>query len=178
MRRVAVGWLLVAFSAAPAGAQTPTSAPAWKPFSELSFLLGAWSGTASRGDRIGGRMDRFALELAGSYLVHRASTVFPAEEGKPEESMEEVGYFTYDREKRRYVASYFFSTGVSADYDVAILPGGSLNLTAPSLTNYEAGARSRLLFTRREDGGLETSLEIAPPGKDFVPYVTGSLKKK
>ncbi len=178
MTRVAAGLLLVAFSAAPAGAQAPAPTPAWKPFSELSFLLGAWSGTAMRGDRVGGRIDRFALELGGNYLVHRGSTVFPAEEGKPEETLEEVGYFSYDREKRRYVASYFFSTGVSADYDVAILPDGGLRLTAPSLTNYEAGARSRLLFSRREDGGLEASLDIAAPGKDFVPYVTGSLKKK
>ena len=184
MTRVAVGLLLVALAAAPADAQAPPdtqappAAPSWKPFGEFAFLLGYWSGTASSGNRFGGRIDRFTLELNGNYLVHRGSTVFPAEEGRPEETVEEVGYVSYDRGRRRYVASYFFSTGIFGTFDVEILVEGSIRLTAPALMNYESGARSRLVFVRRADGGLDASIDIAPPGKDFVAYLTGSLKKK
>jgi hypothetical protein len=179
VRRVALGLLWASLAAAPAGAQVAVpAAPAWRPFSEFAFLLGSWSGTATSGERIGGRIARFAMELNGTFLVERGTTIFPAGEGRPEETAEEIGYVTYNREKRGYVATYFFSTGVYGTYDVEILPGGAIRMTAPSLGNYEPGARSRILFTPRADGGLDTAIEIAPAGKDYVPFRTSRLKKK
>ena len=183
MRGVALGVVLAALAAAPAAAPAAAqvaapASPAWRPFTEFAFLLGSWSGTATSGERIGGRIARFTMELDGTVLVERASTLFPAGDGRPEETAEEVGYVTYDRGKRTYVATYFFSTGVFGTFDVEFLPGGAIRMTAPSLGNYEAGARSRLLFMPRADGGLDTAVEIAPPGKDFVAFLTSSLKKK
>jgi hypothetical protein len=118
------------------------------------------------------------MELNGTTLVDRGTTIYPAGDGKPEETVEEVAYLTYSREKRGYVATYFFSTGVYGTYDVEILPGGAIRMTASALGNYEAGARSRLLFTPRADGGLDTAIEIAPAGKEYVAHRTSSLKKK
>jgi len=182
--RVALGILLVALASAPADAQAPPAtqappaAPSWKPFGEFAFLLGYWSGTATSGERIGGRIARFTMDLNGTFLVERGTTVFPAGDGMPEETVEEIGYVTYNREKRGYMATYFFSTGVYGMYDVEILPGGAIRMTAPSLGNYDPGARSRILFTPRADGGLDTAIEIAPAGKDYVAHRTSSLKKK
>ncbi|MGE5345164.1 MAG: hypothetical protein ACM3JH_04340 [Acidithiobacillales bacterium] len=179
MRRVALGVVLAAWATAQAAAQAPTpTGPAWSPFTEFAFLLGAWSGTATSGERIGGRITRFAMELDGTFLVERASALFPAGDGKPEESEEEIGYVAYDRAKRTYVATYFFSTGVFGTFDVEFLPGGAIRMTAAALGNYEAGARSRILLTPRADGGLDSNIEIALPGKDFVAWRTSSLKKK
>jgi len=178
--RVALGLLLSALWAAPSAAQAPppASTPAWRPFSEFGALLGSWSGTASSGGRIGGRIDRFTMELSGSCLVHRGSTLYPAEEGKPEETFEEVTYITYDREKRKYVAAGFFSTGVWGTFDVEFLADGGFRMTSAALVNYEAGARSRLSFSRRADGGLDAAMELAPAGKDFALFLRGSVKKK
>lgn len=179
VRRFALGVLCAALAAAPAGAQVAApAAPVWRPFGEFALLLGSWSGTATSGERIGGRIARFTMELNGTFLVERGTTIFPAGEGKPEETAEEIGYVSYNREKRGYVATYFFSTGVYGTYDVEILPGGAIRMTAPSLGNYDPGSRSRILFTPRADGGLSTAIEIALSGKDFVPYLTSSLKKK
>lgn len=183
LKRVALGFVLAAWVAAPAAgpaaaqATTP-AAPAWRPFSEFAHLLGSWSGTSTSGDRIGGRVVRFTMELAGTVLVGRATTLFPAGDGRAEESAEEVAFIAYDRARRAYVATYFFSTGVFGTFDVEFLPGGAVRMTAPSLGNYEAGSRSRLQLLPRADGGLDTVLEIAPAGKDFVPLTTSSLKKK
>ena len=163
---------------APAAAAAPV-APAWKPFQEFGFLLGTWSGTAEAGKRIGGRVARFSVEMVGNYLVHRGSTVFAAEDGRPEESIEEVGYYAYDRERRGYVASYFFSTGVFCIYDVSFLAAdNSVRLVSRELLNYDAGAKSRLLITRRGDAELQVSMEIAPPNKEFQPYLASRLTKK
>ena len=193
--RSARSGLLALILAAPAAAQNPTApapatavpapatapvpaapAPAWRPFQELGFLVGSWSGAAESGTRVGGRVARFTPEFSGNYLVHRGSTILTADDGK-EETIEEVGYFAYDREKRRYVASYFFSTGISATFDVEVAPE-SARLVSRELLNAEAGTKARMLFARKADGELSLSMDLAPPGKDFVPFLTSSLRKK
>ena len=171
---------------APASAAAPATAapapapavatPSWRPFQELAFLVGSWSGSAESGARVGGRVARFTPEFAGNYLVHRGSTILTADDGA-EETIEEVGTFTYDREKRRYVATYFFSTGISATFDVEVVPEG-VRLTSREVLNAEAGTRMRMLFSRKGDGELALSMELAPGGKDFAPFLTSSLKKK
>lgn len=179
MKRATLGFALAVWVAAPGSAQVASpTARAWRPFTEFAFLIGSWSGTASSAERIGGRVVRFAMDLESTVLVERGETLFPAGDGKPEQTVEEVGYVVYDRLKRSYVATWFFSTGVFGTFDVEFLPGGAIRMTAPTLGNYEAGARSRLLFTPRADGGLDTALEIAPAGKDFATFMTSSLKKK
>lgn len=170
---------MLLLAAGPVRAQAPApAAAAWRPFSEFAFLLGSWSGTATSGGRIGGRVVRFTMELNGNVLVERGSTIYPAGDGKPEETTEELGCITYDREKRRYVATWYFSTGVFGTWDVEIPAEGVLRMTAPALGNFEAGARARLAFSRRADGGLDTALDVALPGRDFAGLQSGSLKKK
>ncbi|HEX7528248.1 MAG TPA: heme-binding beta-barrel domain-containing protein [Thermoanaerobaculia bacterium] len=162
---------------APAMAAVPAApAPAWRPFQELGFLVGSWSGAAESGTRVGGRVARFTPEFSGNYLLHRGSTILTADDGK-EETIEEVGYFVYDREKRRYIASYFFSTGISATFDVDVAPE-SVRLVSRELLNAEAGTKARMLFARKADGELSLSMDLAPAGKDFVAFLTSSLRKK
>lgn len=162
---------------APGTAAPPAvAAPAWRPFQELGFLVGSWSGAADSGARVGGRVARFTPEFTGNYLVHRGSTILTADDGK-EETIEEVGYFSYDREKRRYVASYFFSTGIAATFDVEITLEGA-RLVSRELLNAEAGAKARMTFARKGDGEISLSMELAQPGRDFVSFLTSSLKKK
>jgi len=193
--RSARSGLLALILAAPAAAQIPTApapatavtapatatvpvapAPAWRPFQELGFLVGSWSGAAESGARVGGRVARFTPEFSGNYLVHRGSTILTADDGT-EETIDEVGYFAYDREKRRYVASYFFSTGISVTFDVEVAPE-SARLVSRELLNAEAGTKARMLFARKADGELSLSTDLAPPGKDFVPWLVSALKKK
>ena len=162
----------------PAPAATAAAAPAWKPFQEMAFLTGAWTGGASVGSRIGGRVARFGPELLGGYFVIHGSTILAAEEGgRPEETLDEEGWFAYDREKRRYVATWFFSNGVTGTFDVELLPDG-LRLLSREVVNYESGTRARMLFQRRPEGDVVMNVDLAPPGKDFVPWLVSALKKK
>ena len=160
---------------APAAAAP--AAPAWKPFQEFAFLTGSWSGTASLGARFGGRVARFGPELSGAFFIVRGSTFLAADEGGREETLEEEGWFAYDREKRRYVATWFFSNGVTGAFDVDLLPDG-VRLLSRELVNYESGTRARLLFQRRPEGDVAMNVDLAAPGKDFVPWLVSALKKK
>ncbi len=172
--------MLVTCVSLPARAQEAAEKPAaaWKPFQEFGFLTGSWSGTAESGSRVGGRVSRFGLEMGGNFLVHRGTTVFPAQAGSPEDASEEVGYYSYDRERRKYVATYFFSTGIVGQFDVEIPADGSLRLVSTSLLNYDTGARMRMTLGKKGDAELALSIEVAPSGKDFVTYVTSRMTKK
>ena len=155
-------------AAAPPSTST---AAAWKP------LTGSWTGGASLGPRFGGRVARFGPELGGTFLVVRGSTILAADEGGREETLDEAGWFAYDREKRKYVAPWFFSNGVSGTFDVELLPDG-VRLVSRELFNYESGTRARLLFQKRAEGDVTMNVDLAAPGKDFVPWLVSALKKK
>lgn len=177
-----LGSLLVALGLAGAAAAqeapAPAPAPAWKPFQEFGFVLGSTSGTADSSGRIGGAVSRWSAEMNGNFLVHRVNTIFPAQEGKPEESLELVGWYHYDRDARKYAATYYFSTGIVGTFDLEVLQDGSLRLVTSRVANYDPGARARLLVTKKADGGHDLELALAPAGKDFVPYFTAKLTKK
>jgi hypothetical protein len=125
---------------------------------------------------VGGRVARFTPEFSGNYLVHRGSTILTAEDGK-EETIEETGYFAYDREKRRYVAWYFFSTGIIGTFDVEFSPEGA-RLVSRELLNAEIGTRARMAFLRRAEGEITLSMDLAPAGREFAAFLTSSLRKK
>ncbi|MEO6324721.1 MAG: hypothetical protein ABIT01_06665 [Thermoanaerobaculia bacterium] len=165
------------FAQAPAAETAPAEAP-WKPFQEFGAVLGSWSGTADSAGRIGGTVGRWTQEMGGNFLVHHVNTIFPAQSGKPEEVIELVGYYAYDREKRKYVASYFFSTGILGIFDVEFSAAGAIRLVSRELLNYESGARSRLVMSRKSETEQTLDLELALPGKDFVPYFTSKLTRK
>jgi hypothetical protein len=116
--------------------------------------------------------------MGGNYLVSRGTTIFPAQSGQPEESTDDVGYFAYDRDRRKYVAYFYFSTGIIGIFDVDFPQDGTVRLVSSSLLNYEAGARMRLTFTRKSDAETGYQIDIAPSGKDFVPFLSSKLGKK
>lgn len=169
-----------AAAAAPPAAGTAAAAaptPAWKPFQELAFLTGSWAGGASLGARFGGRVARFGPELGGAFFVVHGSTILAAEDGGREETLEEEGWFAYDREKRKYVATWYFSNGVTGVFEVELLADG-IRLLSRELVNYESGTRARMLFQRRPEGDVAMNVDLAAPGKDFVPWLVSALKKK
>lgn len=187
MRRLVCSALmaLACAAASPLHAQTPpptkppsAEASAWKPFQEFNFLLGSWSGTAESNGRLGGRVVRLTLEMGGNFVVHRGSTIFAAQGGAPEESTEDVGYYFYDRDKRKYVALFLFSTGVVSIYDVDFPSPNSLRCVSSQVSNYEPGSRTRLLVSKASETELTFQMDIAQPGKEFVPYITSKLTKR
>ena len=169
--------LVLLLTAADALAQAPPAGE-WKLFQEFNFLIGSWSGSADSGGRIGGRVVTFGLEVDGSTLTYRATTFYPAKESQPETKTEEVAHVAYDGAKGKYVALVVFSTKAWGIYDAEVRPDGSIRFTSREMANLEAGVRSRWTLARKPDGSLAEDLEVAPPGKDFVPFVKAALTKK
>ena len=166
--------LLLAVRVAPA--QAPPAGE-WKIFQELNFLIGSWSGPAESGGRIGGRVVSFGLEVDGSTLGYRATTFYPAKDDQPESRSEEIAHVVYDGARGKYVALVVFSTKAWGLYDAEV-KADSILFTSREIGNLDAGTRSRWTLTRKADGTLQEELDIAVPGKEFVPYLKATLTKK
>jgi hypothetical protein len=159
----------------PAATAVPPALAAWKPFQEFNFALGSWNGLSENGKRVGGAAAQITADQEGNYVTLRGMRLFPQQEGRPEETVEETGMFFYDRDKRRYVAHFYFSSGVVGIYDVEA-GDGSLKLTSRELLNYE-GARSRITIARSADG-LSYLMDLAPRGQEFLPIYATKLSRK
>ena len=164
--------------AEPQAEAPKAAAPEWKPFQEFDFLIGSWSGTAESNGRIGGKVSRWSAEMGGNYLTNRGNMVFAAQSGIPEESTEEIGYIAYDRDKRKYVAYFFYSTAVVGFYDVEFPSEGVIRFISTSQLNFETGARTRVTITKKTGTEVSYLFEVAPAGKDFVPFVSSKMARK
>ena len=169
--------LILLLTAAVASAQAPP-AGAWKVFQEFNFVTGSWSGPVESGGRIGGRVVSFGLEVDGATLGYRATTYYPVKDSQPEARSEEIAKIVYDGARGKYVALVVFSTKAWGIYDAEVRPDGSIRFTARELANLEAGVKSRWTLSRKADGTLLYTLDVAPPGKDFVSYLSATLTKK
>jgi hypothetical protein len=169
--------LFLLSTATGAAAQAP-AAGEWKVFQEFNFVTGSWSGPAESAGRIGGRVVSFSLEVDGAALGYRATTFYPAKDNLPESRSEEVAHIVYDGAKGKYVALVIFATKAWGLYDAEVRPDGSIRFTAREMANLEAGMRSRWTLTRKADGTLLEELDLAPAGRDFVPFLSATLTKK
>jgi hypothetical protein len=167
--------LLLAATGAPA--QGPPAGE-WKIFQEFDFLAGSWSGPAESGGRIGGRVVTFGHDVEGATFSYRATTYYPVKDAQPELRSEEIARIVYDGAKGKYVAFVVFSTKAWGIYDAEVRPDGSIRFTSREIANLEAGTRSRWTLSRKADGALFEELDVAPPGRDFVAFVTSTLTKK
>ena len=181
LRSARVALLLPAFflllTEAAATAQAP-SAGEWKLFQEFNFLTGSLSGSAESGGRIGGRVVSLGPEVSGSTLAYRATTFYPVKDNLPEARSEEIAHIVYDSARGKYVALVVFSTKAWGLYDAEVRSDGSILFTSREIGNLDAGTRSRWSLSRRPDGTILEELDLAPPGKDFVPYLKATLTKK
>jgi len=168
--------LVLLLAALPASAQAP-AAGEWKLFQEFNFVAGSWSGSAESGGRIGGRVVTVGPEVDGATLRYRATTYYPAKDNLPESRSEEIAHIVYDGAKA--------STPPSSS---SRRRPGDLRRRVPRRRvdrlrlqgDVEPGGGDPLPLDAPEEGrrvGRET-LEVAPPARDFVTFLSATLTKK
>jgi len=169
--------LVLLLAVLPASAQAPTAGE-WKLFQEFNFVAGSWSGSAESGGRIGGRVVTVGPEVDGATLRYRATTYYPAKDNLPESRSEEIAHIVYDGAKGKYAALFVFSTKAWGIFDVDFRPDGSIVFVSREMSNLEAGTRSRWTLLKKADGSVGETLEVAPPARDFVTFLSATLTKK
>jgi hypothetical protein len=160
-------------------AGTPTNTAKPDPLNAIRYLAGSWQGRSSGQFGSGTIRRDYTFVLGGRYLRSQTSAKYePQKPGQKPESHEDVGYFSYDTERKRLVFREFLSEGAVLTYTAEPATNGNLVFTTESVENNLApGMRARVTFKRVSDGEMEETLELAPKGAAFQVYVKSRLKR-
>ncbi len=150
-----------------------SAAPA-DPFAGLAFLVGEWtagSGSGRPGEAVGGG---FSLrpDLGGAVLVRRSRAEYAPRPGQARGEVHE-DLMVIHREGAALKATYWDGEGHVIRYAVATEPGRATFESEPG-----PGPRFRLVYEEKGEGEVSIAFLIAPPGKEFQPYVTGTARRK
>jgi hypothetical protein len=147
------------------------------PWAKLNFLIGEWTGVGSGapGEATGGTT--FAFGLDKSILARTNRAQYPPQPGQKTGLLhEDLMYVYFDAGSDAPRAVYFDNEKHVIHYLVAFP-------SKPDAVAFESdpaakGPRYRMTYELNADKTLKTVFFIAPPGRDFKPYVEGTLKRK
>jgi len=166
----------------PAGAGHSAQPPGrtedvWAP---IRFLLGSWEGTISGRPGNGTGTREYRLVLGDRFIEVRNRSTYPPQEKNPKgEVHEDVGYISFDRNRKAFVLRQFHVEGFVNTY-IAVPPsaGDALLFTSEAIENIPAGWRARETYRILSDDDRLEIFELAEPGKDFTTYSETRLEKR
>jgi len=141
----------------------------------VQFLVGEWIGDGRGGPGQGSGGFSFLPDLKNTVLVRRNRAEYPAQNGRPAYSHEDL--MVIFRDGTRVRGDYYDNEGHVIRYGVqAAGPGQVVFLSdeQPPVPRY------RLTYSKSGADAVKIKFEIAPPGKpdQFAPYIEASAKKK
>ncbi len=156
-------------------APTPAAEPARAadPLDGLAFLVGEW--TATGGGKPGeatAASFSFRRELGGRVLVRRNRAEYAPKPGEREAVVHE-DLMVVHAAPPGLRAVYFDNEGHVINYAVAIARG-----VVTFESEAGSGPRFKLVYERRGEGEVSATFSIAPPGKPYQTYVSGTARRK
>ncbi len=174
MKRAIVLILVIPFLAAAFQAD---KGDVWKP---LRFLEGHWEG---RGDGMSGVstvVQEYVFVLGGNFLRMTTKSEFKPQEKNPTgEIHEDLGIFSYDSGRGKFILRGFYVEGFVNRYVGEVTEDGrTLTFETEAVENAPSGTRAKLVFLRTDDNGLEQSFHVSFPGREWSCLSTNYLRKK
>jgi hypothetical protein len=165
-------WLFLALSIPLSSAIAATDSPwgAWQ------FLIGEWQGTGDGNPGQGTGGFTLAPDLGGKVLIRRNHSEYPAANGRPAVSHDDLMIVHSPAADGNARAIYFDNEGHVISYEAKPSADGK---TIALVSVEPAQPRFRLTYTRRDDGQVGIKFEIAPSGKveHLKTYLEGTVKR-
>jgi len=151
---------------------------AWGP---LTFFAGKWEGTATSRSGTGTATREYRFMFNGAFLNEEVRHVYDPSAEEPEgQTHEEVGFFSYDRERRTFMLRQFHSEGLVVQYVLDSLSADSTTIVfvSESIENAPPGWRAKEQFEIIGDDEFIELFKLAPPGGEFEAYWETHLTRK
>ena len=144
----------------------------WGP---LQFLIGRWSGEGNTADQgSGAGAFSFSPDLQGKVLIRRNFAEYPSAKDKPAYRHDDLMIIYHDGEAHDLRAIYFDSEEHLIRYAIKPTANGVEFLSDDS----QDKPRFRLTYAATGADKLKLKFEIAPPGKDFAPYIEANAHRE
>lgn len=157
-----------------AGVQAQTTDSTW---AKWQFLIGNWEGvgTGKPGEGKGG----FSLqpELDGKVLIRRNHADYPAQNGRPSYTHNDIMMISPLDKKDSFEAVYYDNEGHVINYIVSFTADGTILFISEAA---EKSPRFKLTYKSMGTDKVSIKFEIAPPGKpdSFSPYIDATAIRK
>jgi len=147
----------------------------WGP---LQFLIGQWTGDGGGDPGQGSGAFSFTPDVQGKVLIRKSFAEYPAAKGKPAYRHDDLMVVYRDEASRKLRATYFDNEDHVIQYAIEA-SGKDVVFTSDGPVPGEKQSAPRFRFTYTSAGPDQLSLkfEIAPPGKDFAPYITATAHR-
>lgn len=155
-------------------AHTGDKVDVWQP---LKFLEGRWE-ARSEGSIV---TQEYQFILNRKYLQMKTKAVFEPTEKNPEgEIHEDMGIFSYDHSRKKFMLRGFYVEGFVNQYVLQDIPedGESYTFITELIENAPLGTKTKLVFKVIDEDEIEQSFHVAWPGKEFDCYSINTLKRK
>jgi hypothetical protein len=151
----------------------------WKPF---RFFLGEWQGSGTGQPGTGRAERKYQLILNDRFIQLSSRSIYPPQEKNPQgEIHDELGFFSYDRGRGKFIFREFHGEGFVNQYVVEKLNEGRiLVMTTEAIENIPPGWRARITYEILSGDEFGETFELEKPGQDFVPfapYITNHFKR-
>lgn len=150
----------------------------WEPF---KFFLGQWEGKVEGKYGQAKIEQEFQFVLSGEFLrIENKSTFEPTEKEPKGEVHQDLGFFSYDKNREKFVFRQFHVEGFVNQYVLESISedGKTLIFITESIENIPAGWRAKLTYKILDEDEFGQIFELAPPDKDFEACAQGYLKRK
>lgn len=155
-------------------AQSEKEKEVWQP---LQFLEGRWEGHG-----LGSVVTQdYRFILNKKFLQMKVKAVFEPSEKRPEgEIHEDMGLFSYDQARKKFVLRGFYVEGFVNTYILDNISADEKTLTflTEHIENAPPGTKAKLIYKVINPDELEQSFHVAWPDREFSCFALNRLKRK
>jgi hypothetical protein len=144
----------------------------------LAFLIGKWEGTSEGQPGVGVVTREYTLVLNSRFIRADNRSVYKPQEKNPKgEVHDDVGFFSFDKARKRMVFRQFHVEGFVTQYVHDTAETTKMVFISEALENIPAGYRARETYLVHGPDEFEEIFELAGPGKEFELYSRTRLKR-
>jgi hypothetical protein len=155
----------------PALAAQEAGAPPADPWGVLRQLVGSWDGQIDGKLGTGRGVRRYELIMGGRYLVcHHRSVRLPQEKSPTGDEHEELGVFSFDRERKTIVYREFLNEGVVVR-SACEVEARKVSCVSEAVEN-GTGTRARLTLEFNDRYHFTETYDLGFPNREIEHYFT------
>lgn len=149
----------------------------WEPF---RYFLGRWAGRGSGKPGESQAEREYELVLNEQFIQIRNRSVYKPQEQNPEgEIHEEIGYFSYDRNRQKFVLREFHVEGFVNQYvlEDRVPDENVLVLTTEAIENIAPGWQARTTYEILGKNEFRETFDLAGPEMEWRCFITNEFKR-